>query len=361
MLTAENKSSLKLIQDLCVANGVSGFEDEVVAIAKEYSKDFSVVEENSLRSLVIKPNYNKGNRPIVMLDGHSDELGFIVQNILPNGQIKFLPLGGWIPTSLPSSKVRILNKDGKYITGVIASKPPHFMSEAERKKEVTIDSLTIDVGACSYDEVVNDFGIELAAPIVPDVGFEFNENNNVMMTKAIDNRIGCALVLETLKQIDSSSIKVDVVGSLSSQEEVGGRGIESNIRKIKPDLAIVFEGTPADDSFLSAVDSQGALKKGAQIRHYDKGMISNPRLTKIVKEIAKANGIKFQEAIRSGGNTNGRAIHTSLDGVPCVVIGVPTRYAHSHHCFAALEDYEASLELAKKIILALDSDVISSL
>ena len=100
-------NDLTLIEKLCEARGASGFEDEVVAIAREYCKDFATFEEDSMRNLYIYPKYNKGSRPYVLLDAHSDEVGFMVQAIKPDGTLRFIPIGGWNEKSLPSSKVQI--------------------------------------------------------------------------------------------------------------------------------------------------------------------------------------------------------------------------------------------------------------
>lgn len=356
----DEKYSLGLLSDLCTANGISGFEDEVVEVAKKYAADYASLTENSLRNLYIKRNANTGGKPVVMLDAHSDELGFVVQNIKPNGTLSFLPIGGWLPRAMSAHKVRVLSSTGEYVTGVIASKPPHFMSDSEKHKELSIDDMVIDVGACSKDEVINDFKIELGAPIIPDVGFEYNARNGTILTKALDNRLGCAAVIETIKQLAQTELAVDVVGSLTAQEEVGRRGADAAVNFIKPQVAIVFEGTPADDTFLSVYDAQSTLRHGPQIRHFDKSMISSPRFTKLAKEIAKKHGIKYQEAVRSGGGTNAGAIHIANDGIPCIVLGVPTRYAHSHHCYCALEDYQNTVALAVEVIKALNEEIVLS-
>ncbi len=96
---------IRLIEKLVQARGMSGFENEVLAVAREYCKDFARMEEDSMRNLYIFPSYNKGNRPLVMLDAHSDEVGFMVQAIKPDGTLRFIPVGSWSEMSLPSAKV----------------------------------------------------------------------------------------------------------------------------------------------------------------------------------------------------------------------------------------------------------------
>jgi len=354
-------NSIELLRLLSNANGAPGFEDEVVEIIRGYSNDFLRIDEDSTRNLYLHLTENNKNKPTVMIDGHSDEVAFMVQSIKANGMIKFIELGGWYSPNVSAQKVRIRNSDGKYIPGIVASKPPHFMTEKEGKNIIEISDMMIDVGASSREEVIENYKIEPGAPIVPDVEFSFDEDNGIMLGKAFDNRLGCGCVIETLGGLKDKDLRVNVVGSISSQEEVGLRGATITPNVIKPDVAIVFEGTPADDTFKDEYEAQAALKKGPQIRHRDNSMIANPRFVKFARGIAKENGIQFQDAVRTGGGTNGGRISLSNYGIPTIVIGVPVRYIHTHYGFAALVDYRAAIEWAVKIIEKLDTNIINSL
>ena len=354
------ESRVKLIEALSNARGISGFEDEVVEVIREAGKEYLDFSEDTLRNLylTLKGKESK-NKLKVMIDGHSDEVGFMVQAIKNNGLMKFLPVGGWIPYNSAAQKVKVRNSQGDYISGIISSKPPHFMSEAERNKSVDFTSLFIDVGASSREEVIEKFKIEVGAPVVPDVSFEFNKINDTMIGKAFDNRLGCACVMETLKALKDSDIEADVVGTISSQEESGLRGAVVSARKVKPDVAIVFEGTPSDDSFASPDEAQAVLKKGAQIRHMDRSMITHPRFVKFARNVAKEKQIKFQDAVRSGGGTNGGSIHLSNLGVPTIVIGIPVRYIHTHYGITAIEDFNSGVQWAVEIIKGLSKDIVN--
>ena len=350
--------NIDLIKKLSDANGISGFEDEVVEICKEEIKAYCDFEEDSLRNLYFTSKVNKGNRPKVWLDAHTDEVGFIVQYLKNNGTIGFLPVGGWSPSTIGSSKVRIKDDHGDYISGVVASKPPHFMSEAERGKGLSIDQMVIDVGACSLNELKNDFEISVAAPIVPDVLCEYDEKHELFLGKAFDCRIGVAALIETLNQLQSEELTVDVVGTFTAQEEVGLRGAKAATESLHADVAIVFEGAPADDTFYGEEQIQTGLKRGPMLRHFDVSMINNPRFMRHAINIAKAFNIPVQEAVRSGGGTNGGAIHTSKHGIPTIVISIPVRYVHSHHGFVAYDDYVQAIKLAKVVVKSLSSEII---
>lgn len=352
---------LEFLRDMSNANGVSGFEDEVVKVIRDYiGEDLDVIEDK-MRNLCIYSKSHDQSLPTVMIDGHSDEVGFMVQSIKSNGLIKFLAIGSWFSQNVGAHKVRVRNTDGEYITGIVASKPPHFMTSEERTKIFEISDMLIDVGATNRDEVINEFKIEPGAPIVPDVVFEYNEKSDIMIGKAFDNRFGCALVVEVMKALEGKKLNVNVVGAISSQEEVGTRGSVITSNNIKPDVAIIFEGTPADDSHRNEFESQGAVKKGPQIRHYDTSMIANPRFIKFARDIAKENKMAFQDAVRLGGGTDAGKIHLSNEGVPCFVIGVPVRYAHTHYGISSYSDFVGAKDWAERIIEAISKDVIERL
>lgn len=355
------KQQQALIEALSNAKGISGFEDEVLEVIKSYGSDNLIFSEDSFKNLFIRLKDSPKKKYTIMIDGHSDEVGFMVQSIKSNGLIKFLPVGGWIPYNAAAQKVKIRNSNGEYISGIISSKPPHFMTEDERKQPVEFIHLSIDIGATSKNEVINLFEIEVGAPIIPDAQFEYNTINNTMIGKAFDNRIGCACVLETLRRVENDLLDINVVGTISAQEESGLRGAKISAETVKPDLAIVFEGTPADDSFTPEDEAQSVLKKGPQIRHMDRAMISHPNFTKFAREIAKSNNIPFQDAVRVGGGTNGAPIHLSNGGVPTIVIGVPVRYIHTHFGITAMEDFQNTVEWAVKILQALNDSSIENL
>ncbi|MFO7637321.1 MAG: M42 family metallopeptidase [Clostridia bacterium] len=355
------KDRIRLIKDLTNADGISGFEDEVVGLVREYAKDLAEVREDRMRNVFLYRKGNKGNRPVVMLDAHTDEIGFMVQSINGKGLIKFIPIGGWSPQNVSAHKVRIRNKRGETVKGVIVSKPPHFMSEAEKSASPKMENMLIDVGANSREEVVDRFGIEVGNPICPDVDFEYNGTNNVMCAKAFDDRIGVATVLCILDSLQGEELNVDVVCALSTQEEVGMRGAQVTSNRIDPHVALVFEGTPADDVYTGEHDCQAGLKKGPQVRHRDASMITHPRFLAFARKIAIEAAIPFQDAVREGGGTDAGAIHIKHNGVPSVVIGIPSRYIHTHYAYCAYEDFENAVKWGCEIVRRLDKEAIEAL
>ena len=354
------KELINMIEELTNTFGAPGFEDEVMETIKK-EVNFLSAERDSINNLYIGLGEKDSAVPTVALDCHTDEVGFIVENINRNGSISFLTLGGWHVGNVPASAVVIKNNKGEYIKGVVTSKPPHFMTDEEKNRLPKMSELTIDIGTSSYEETVELYGIEVGNPIVPDVSFVYDEKIGIMRAKAFDNRLGCAASIEVLKAVKNNGIKnVNVVGAFASQEEVGLRGAQVAAYRVKPDFAIVFEGSPADDSFKEGTASHGALKKGVQLRVVDGAMISNPRVLKFARDIADKKGIKYQMIAREKGSTNGGKYHISETGIPVLVLGIPTRYIHTHYSYASIDDLTAAISLAVEVIKELNKDIIKS-
>ncbi|MCH3906772.1 MAG: M20/M25/M40 family metallo-hydrolase [Sphaerochaeta sp.] len=356
----EREEQIGLIKRLCDANGISGFEDEVVALVKQESASLGKVSVDSMLNVYVERRGNKKGLPMVQLDAHTDEVGFMVKCIRPDGMLEFITIGGWVATNIPAHLVRIKNREGVYIQGLVGSKPPHFMTEAERKAPLDPSQLFIDVGAKSLSEVTDDFKIDPGAPIVPEATTSYDPIHQVLMGKAFDNRMGCASIIETMRELEGADLKVNITGAFATQEEVGCRGAAVTCQRVKPSIAICFEGCPADDTVLPEYQVQTALGKGPMLRYIDAKMITNPRFEKYALDLAKELGIPTQAAVRSGGATNGSAIHLSNGGVPVIVIGIPVRYAHTHYGYSSMEDFHNGVKLAVEILKRLDEKAIAA-
>lgn len=354
--------NIKILEELSNAFGPSGFEDEVTKVIKKHCTDM-LVENDSMNNVYAKLKNHNGNKLVVMLDAHTDEVGFMVQAINDNGLLSIVQLGGWHNTTIPAHTVYVRNRYGDLIKGITTSIPVHFMNASERSSNsLEIEDIFVDIGASSREEVMDVFNIRIGDPIAPKVEFDFNEKNNVCYGKAFDNRVGCFCIIETLKALSEiSGLNVDVIGAFAAQEEVGTRGAQVTSQVVKPDLAIVFEGSPADDLYYSKNISQGALKNGTQIRNLDQGYIANPLFIKHAEEIAEKHSIKYQNAVRRGGSTNAAKISLTYKAVPVLVLGIPSRYVHSHYNYCAKEDIEASVSLAVEVIKSLTEETINTI
>lgn len=256
----------------------------------------------------------------------------------------------------------VRNKDGEWIRGAIAAKPPHFLSDEERaqNKVQSVSNLVIDIGARSAEEAKEAFGIRIGEPAVPATPFEYDEARDIMFGKGFDCRIGCAALIETMRVLSGMELDVDVIGVLSAQEEVGERGCKVAVNKVRPNIAIVYEGCPADDTFGEAYAMQTIMKKGPMLRYMDKSVICNPRFQRFALDTAEKNGLMAQASVREGGGNNAAVIQAQLAGAPSIVMGVPVRYIHGPSCITTYTDYDATVKLACAIARALNADIIKS-
>ncbi|MEM6910046.1 MAG: M20/M25/M40 family metallo-hydrolase [Verrucomicrobiota bacterium] len=352
-------STVPLLRSLTEAHAVPGFEHEVRDLFVEELSGCGSLHGDAQGSVYCDL---PGEGPKVLVAGHMDEVGFRIQNILPDGFLQFVPLGGWWEHALLSQPVTVKTREGRKIPGVIASKPPHFLGPEERGRVLPITSMVIDVGASSRSEVKKDLGIRLGDPVAPLSSFRELAVPDRYMAKAFDNRVGMAGAIQVGQWIGKrgSVNQVTVAGTV--QEEMGLRGAHTLLGKVRPDVAILLEGPPADDTYgFSPGEMQGILGGGVQIRLHDKSALLSPRFTDLAIELAEEKRIPHQVAVRRSGGTDAGAVQQAHGGIPCVVLGTPARYIHSHHAIVDLHDYRAMVTLACELLSQLGEAKVASL
>lgn len=360
-MSITEESALHLLKELTETPAVSSFEDGVRKIVARELKECGEIGHDRNGSVFCEC-HSSIDTPRVLVTGHMDEVGFMVQNITQEGFIQFVPLGGWWTHTLLAQRVSVITGSGKQITGVISSTPPHFLSVEERTKVRPIEELFIDVGAGSREEAADVFGIRIGDAIAPETTFTQMHNPKLLMAKAFDNRVGTALTIQALQSLHSESTPNTLIGLTTVQEEVGVRGAITAARVTRPDVALVLEGAPADDTpGFNRSDSQGQLGDGVQVRIMDPTAIMSRRLVDFVRNIASENDIPHQLTVRRSGGTDARAIHLSGEGVPTVVLAVPARYIHSHNSIIHIDDYLAAHRLICALVRELDSAAVSAL
>jgi putative aminopeptidase FrvX len=338
--------------------GPSGFEWEVQKLFKELVAGVAETTEDNLGN-VVATHRGKNTTPRILLAAHLDEVGLLVRGILPGGCLKAVPLGGWWPPTLLGQRVVVRSQNGDH-RGIIGAKPPHYLHEDERKRQIGFSELFIDVGARSQQET-HELGIAVGDPVVPDVKTQCLSTKRTLVGKAFDDRAGCAVLLQVLQELARNHPN-EIIGAGTVQEEVGMRGARTLASRLRPDLCLVLEGAPADDFPEAGPIIQGRLGAGPQIRYYDPSMLANRHLADLAILEARELAIPYQVAVREGGGTDGGVIQTQTpDGVPTVVIGTPVRYAHSHHGIVDLADLEATVILVKALIYRLDPATVGQI
>ena len=349
----------KLLKELTEADGVPGYESEIRKVLDAHLKRLGKVSRDKMGSLICK-SVSSVNSPKIMLASHMDEVGFMVKHISTDGFIRFTPLGGWWDQVLLTQRVRIKTKKGDII-GVIGAKPPHLIPQEERSKTVNKKNMYIDIGAKS-DKEIEKAGIRIGDPIIPVSEFTELSIPNTYMSKAFDDRIGCAVLVSVLEKIKNTKTPNSVYGATTVQEEVGVRGATTSVEMVDPDVAIILESDIAGDvPGIRPDESSTKMGEGPSLLMYDARMIPNLKLRDLVIDTAKKEKIPLQFTTMEGGATDGSIIHLHKHGVPTVVIGVPTRHIHSHNSILKRVDIDDTIDLVVKVIKKLDKRTVTNL
>ena len=348
------KKRIEWLKALTEASGVTGDEGEIKRMLVARLSDKAVVSYDKLGSVIFQKSGNIAG-PRIMLAAHMDEIGFFVKHITKEGFIKFGQLGGWPDQVLLSQRVEVLSKNGRHL-GIIGSLPPHLMDAEQRKKLVEKKDMFIDIGA-SDEQQVKTLGIRPGDPIVPISEFKVMGNEKLLLAKAWDDRVGCAIMVDIIEKLQNIDHPNTVFGVGTVQEEVGLRGARTAVNAVKPDLAIIVDvGINGDTPGVTPEKSSVALGKGPAITVYDTSMVPQRRFKDFIFEIAEANNIPFQYSVVEAGGTDAGAIHLSDIGVPSIAISMPARYIHSHNGLIHTDDYDNTLKLILLLIQALDSE-----
>lgn len=335
----------ELIEKLSNAHGVSGFEDELREIIKaELEGWVDEVKVDSMGNLICTKN---GGGPEIMVAAHMDEIGFVVKFIDDKGFIRVAPIGGWFSQIALAQRVVLYGK--KKIYGVLGCKPPHLMKDEERKKGVEIKDMFVDVGASSRDEVL-EMGINIGTPVALDR--EVVELANGRITgKAFDNRVGVAVMIESIKRTNAD-VTIHAVATV--QEEVGLKGARISAFAVEPNAAIAIDSCVAAD-FPGSESAHMDIKlgKGAAITIIDasgRGLIASPKVLKWLTETAEKYNIPYQLEVAEGGTTDATAINLTKSGIPAGVVSVPARYIHSPVEVVDLKDVESAVNIVAKAL-----------
>ncbi len=352
-----NEQTMELFRTLTELRGVAGNEHEVRNFMRKELALYSdeVIQDNLGSIFGVKKG--KADGPRVMVAGHMDEVGFMVTSITENGMLRFQPLGGWWSQVLLAQRVQVMTDNGPII-GVIASIPPHLLDDAQRNKPMDIKNMLIDIGADDKADAVS-IGIKPGQPIVPICPFTPMANKKKIMAKAWDNRYGCGLAIELLKELQGLDLPNTLYSGATVQEEVGLRGAQTAANMIQPDIFYALDASPANDT--SGDKNQfGQLGKGALLRIYDRTMVTHRGMREFILDTAESNNIAYQYFISPGGTDAGR-VHTSNEGVPSAVIGICSRYIHTSASIIHIDDYAAAKELVVRLVKATDKTMVDSI
>ena len=343
------KESYDFLKALQETPSPSGFEQPVQRIVRKRMRPFAGSIETDVHGNVIVGLNPKGS-PRVMLAGHCDQIGLMVNYIDDNGYIFVLAIGGLDPSVLPGSRVVVHSKNGP-IDAVIGRKPVHVLKPEERGAKLELRELWVDIGAKNKKET------EQVVSIGDPITFRLEMihlGNDLVTSPAFDNKCGTFVVMEALRLCSIKRIKCALFAVSTVQEEVGLRGARTSCYGVDPQVGIAVDVTHATD--YPDIDKRinGDIKIGSGPT-ISTGANINPPLETLLVKTAKARRIPFQmEAAPGGTGTDANAIQLSRSGVATALVSIPNRYMHTPVEVVSLGDLEAAAKLIAETVAAID-------
>ncbi len=333
-----------LLKRLSEAFGVSGHEEHVRSLILQEIRDrVDECRVDPMGNLIARRKGPGSSALRVLAAAHMDEVGLMVTQIEDTGLLRFAKVGGIDDRVLPARAVLV--GDGR-VPGVIGSKPVHLTEKAERDKVIDFKQLAIDIGASSKGEAerlvrrgdcavfATDF-LELAS----------TGSWRAVRGKALDDRVGCALLVELLKE----NLPFELIAAFTVQEEVGLRGARVAAYAEDPDAAVVLECTAANEvPSRKDVSPSTRLGDGPAVTVMDNSFIADPRMVEHFLSVAARKGIPVQVKQPTIGGTDAGAIQRVRRGVPAITIAVPARYIHSPAAIMNGADFDHAMALARE-------------
>lgn len=349
----------KLYRELVDLPGAPSFEKPVKDYMKKHLAPYAdeIIEDRLGSIFGVVNKQSKG--PVVMLAGHMDEVGGMVVNIKENGLIQMTALGGMHGNVFLSQHMNIITDKDGVIPGITASKPPHLSRGTDEKPgNMEFKDLLLDIGADNKEHAI-ELGVKIGQQIIPRNNYQVSKDGKKYFSKAWDNRFGCGMSLETIRDLSKEDLPCQLVAGATVQEEVGLRGAKTAADLVKPDVFIAVDCSPAADVF-GGDDVSGKIGEGFLIRFYDPRAIMHQGMKKHIEALAKKHNIKYQY-YKSMGGTDAARVQLANGGTLVCTIGMPTRYIHSTAAMIAESDYQAVKDMVYTVIRSLDQDTVNQI
>ena len=318
----------QLIQKLTETFSPSGYESAIREVIRAEVKSFAdEIRVDPLGNLIVRKGKAAKNGKRIMIAAHMDEIGLVASHIDSRGFVRITNIGGVRPQNLMGGRVRFANGT----PGIIYAEPLDKPSDAP-----ALEKCYIDVGATS------DRNHPIKIGDVASFERPFMAMGDRLVAKSLDDRIGCAVAIESLKKLKSTPHEVYFVFTV--QEEVGLRGAGPSAYGIEPDLGFSIDVTGWGDT-PGMKNVELALGKGPAIKIKDGGMLSDPRIVRWMIDTAEKNHIPYQREILLGGTTDATAMQVSRAGVPVGCISIPCRYVHAPSEMVDLNDVQNAVKL----------------
>lgn len=335
---------LNTLKELCALSGVSSWEDETRVFIRAQAEPYAdSIRTDAMGNLIVFKKGRKATGDRLLLSAHMDEVGLMITRVEDDGTLRFDSVGGIDRRVLMGKWVYV---GSHRIPAVIGSKPIHLTTKEERRSVPKMTELYLDMGAENREAAEKLVELGDVAVFDPEC-VEFG--SGLLKAKAIDDRVGCAVMLELLKE----ELPMDCTFAFSTQEEVGTRGAFAYAFSVHPEIALVVEGTTASDIPSTPEHMKVcAPGLGPVIPFMDGGTIYDRGLFELLRRLAEENKIPWQTKHRVAGGTDARTIQRSREGVRAAGLAVAVRNIHSPSSVASIEDCENMLKLARLFIAA---------
>ncbi len=334
------------LAELTAIDGVSGHEQHVVQYLRERMMPVADrVEVDAMGNLYA--TRQGGDGPHLMVEAHSDEIGGLVSDVTPDGFLRFQGVGGISEIMLTGRKVRVAGH-----RGIVGVRPGHIQSEAERRTVPLLEDLYIDLGLDSRSGIEG-LGIQPGEQITWESELERTANPDRVAGKAVDNRVGCLVVLELLRALQGEDLSGTVSVVVAVQEEVGLKGARVAAERVRPDVALVIDTVPCADTPDAHVHTfpvrlgRGPVFQVSSGRHAA-GFIMPDTVRRYLTRVAGEADIPYQLATFAYGNTDASAIRNL--GISSAVATMPRRYSHSPVEMLDLNDALATVRLCREVV-----------
>ncbi len=346
--------TVNLLNTLTLAQGTAGDEGDIRSIIRAQLGSSIHVEETPAGDLVAKFPGSEPS-PVVLLSSHMDEVGFQVRAITPDGFLRVAPLGNWYAGAMADQLVTVRTSRGA-ITGVVGVRPPHLMTEKEKLEAPGVSQMYIDIGASSAAEA-RQWGIQLGDRITPQSSFLQLGTSDKYVSKAWDNRIGCAILVQLARKLATTPHPNTVYIAWTTSEEFGRSNATVEMPQLKPDFVLVVEvGITTDTPDVSAGEQQERLGAGPTLDLYDGSISTTPAIRDWIAGQARDSAIPLQyTTIMQEGFGVGTQNSSYLFRAPSTALLVPLRYAHSPHGVIDLRDYTNTGQLLLHLTEHLDA------
>lgn len=341
------------LERLTALNGPSGFEQPVVeALVGEFTDLGAEVRVDHMGNLYARLPQSDPNGPHLMVAAHSDEVGAVVRYIDQNGFLRIDPLGIVAPVLFVGRRVDVAGH-----LGVVGVRPVHAQTPAERHQAPPIDQLFVDVGATSAEEVAG-MGIRVGSPVSYSSPLRTFSNPDRLCGKAIDNRLGCAVLIQLFRRLRDRQVAGTVTAVAAVQEEVGLRGATVAARSVRPDYAVVIDTLPVEDTpggpegrICGRIGHGPVLVVASSGGTFVNGHIGHPRVGEWIERAGASCGVPVQRVSSIGyAVTDAAAVHLRGEGIPTGVLGLPRRYSHSPVCTFDINDAVGAVRLLEEFV-----------